>query len=72
MPVFLCHADDHSCYYLWTVYGVRPERYTTADGVLMERWTYEGGPCPDAPHDCIELGCGHTESWPVWGGITRD
>lgn len=22
---FLCHADDHSCYHRWTVYGERPK-----------------------------------------------
>lgn len=22
---YLCHADDHSCYHRWTVYGDRPE-----------------------------------------------
>lgn len=22
--VYLCHADDHDCYHLWTVYGERP------------------------------------------------
>lgn len=25
--LFLCHADDHSCYHRWTVYGERPEPY---------------------------------------------
>lgn len=24
--VHLCHADEHSCYQCWTVYGERPER----------------------------------------------
>jgi hypothetical protein len=23
--VYLCHADDHSCYHRWTVYGERPQ-----------------------------------------------
>lgn len=22
--LFLCHTDSHSCYHLWTVYGLRP------------------------------------------------
>jgi hypothetical protein len=25
--VRLCHADDHSCYIDWTVYGKRPEKH---------------------------------------------
>ena len=27
--VDLCHADDHSCYHQWTVYGKRPVHPTS-------------------------------------------
>lgn len=33
--VWLCHADDHSCYHRWTVYGDRPGR--PSDETLHER-----------------------------------
>lgn len=23
---YLCHADDHDCYSLWTIYGRRPKK----------------------------------------------
>lgn len=30
--VWLCHADDHSCYHQWTVYDARPYSYVVITG----------------------------------------
>ncbi len=30
--LYLCHADDHSCYHAWTVWDVRP---TEVDSIVQ-------------------------------------
>ncbi len=61
----MCHADDHSCYHEWTVYGVRKPKRTEVPehwAANAEDWWKHVRECPSCGHHYLPPAAMHTDT----------